>query len=128
MADLSFAVNDPLTAENFTIQRSEKGYFGSGGWSDQYTTIQGYGVVSIADDKTVDALPEADRIHEVISIHSELPLYVTRLATSDGGPATSDIVIYQGPSVAWGTYRVIKTRNYQSRGYWAALATRMAGS
>lgn len=128
MVDLTDVVNDADLGEPFTVQRSQGGYFGAGGWSDNYVSLNMFGIISIADDKTVDALPEADRIHEVITIRSAEPVYVTRLSANDGGPATSDIVIYQGPTAPWGTYRVIRRGNYASRGFWRATATRMAGA
>jgi hypothetical protein len=126
--DLSFVTNDPLDGETFVTERSQGGYYGAGGWSDNYVTMNLFGIISIADARDVEALPDADRVHEVISIHCEQRLYTTRLAAGDGGPATSDLVIYQGPNAPWGKYRVLPVKNYQSRGFWSALATRMAGA
>ena len=122
--DLSFAVNSPLLAENFTVMRSNGGSFGAGGWRDNYTTLAYYGVITPnGDPKEVEAIPEADRIHGVITINCELPLFVTRASGADGGPATSDIVQWNGDN-----YRVMKTHDYRSRGFWWAIAVRMAGA
>jgi hypothetical protein len=121
--DLSFAVNDPLTAESFQIQRSNGGYYGAGGWSDKFTTLNLYGRITLATAREIEALPEADRTHESIVVHCELPMYVTRLSANDGGPATSDIAIYHNQQ-----YRIVSTNNYASRGYWWAIAVRMMGA
>ena len=123
MADLSFAVNDPLTAETCQLQRSQGGYYGAGGWSDNYTTMNYYGVIRPATAREIEALPPADRVHEVIVIKGELPIYVTRRAPEAGGPATSDLIIYHGES-----YRVIRTRPNLNANFWTAWATRMAGA
>jgi hypothetical protein len=125
---LHSVVNNPMLAEAFQVQRSQGGYYGAGGWSDNYTTLNYFGIVSIADAKTVDALPEADRIHGAIVINSELPLYVTRLSAGDGGPATSDIIVYQGDSAPWGKYRVVNEGKYKSRGFWHTIAVWMTGA
>jgi hypothetical protein len=81
-------------------------------------------VISIASEKDIDSVPEADRVHEMIVINTVNPIYVTRAADASdtGGPATSDMVVWNNTN-----YRVIKVYNYQSRGYWWAIAGRMAG-
>ncbi len=121
MASLSFACNDPLTAEQFTVQRSQGGYYDAGGWSDQYTTLNYYGVIRPLAPKEVDMEMEADRVHGTIEIRCELPLYVTRVAPEIGGPATSDIVIWHNQN-----YRVVSAAPYD--GFWAAVAVRMEGA
>lgn len=125
--DLSYVTNDPLDGENFVVQRSQ-GWFSNDGWSEQYATLNYFGIVSIANPKTVEMLPDADRVNEVIVINCELPLYVTRLNAAEGGPATSDLVMYTGAVAPEGTYRVIQVHNYKRRGFFWALATRMAGA
>jgi hypothetical protein len=126
--DLSDAVLDQDTYEPFTVQRSQGGQFGPSGWVDKYTTLNKMGVISIASPREVAALPEGDRIHEAIVINCTDALFVTRTAGSTG-PATSDIVIWTGNDLApGGQYRVMKTHNYASRGYWWAIAVRMAGN
>jgi hypothetical protein len=120
--DLSLVVNDPDVAVVFVVERSQNGYFGAGGWSDNYTTLPYYGIVSSPTPTEIEALPEADRVHGSVVINCELPLYVTRLS-ADGGSATSDIVIYGGEK-----YRIVQTHDYSARGFWWAVAVRMPGA
>jgi hypothetical protein len=42
--------------------------------------------------------------------------------TSGDLSGTSDILVWQGIK-----YRVLAVRNYEQRGYWSAIAARMAG-
>ena len=121
--DLSFATNDPLVAEAFTVQRSQ-GSWGAGAWNDKFTSLGYYGIISIATAREIEALPEADRVHEAITINCEQPLYVTRIAgEGTSGPGTSDLIVWNGDQ-----YRVVRVENYQSRGMWYAIALRMIGS
>lgn len=121
--NLSFVTNSPALGQSFTVLRSQGGAFVLGKWTEPAPqTLNYFGVISIADARTVEALPEADRVHEMIVINCEQPLYLTR-ATGSTAPATSDQVVYQGEK-----YRVMKVHNYAQRGYWWALASRMAGA
>lgn len=123
--DLSDVCNDPDEAENFTVLRSQGGAFQSGKWTEPPPqTLNYYGTVSIASAKEVEALPEADRVHESIVINCELPLYVTR-AAGEGttGAGTSDVVVWNVDK-----YRIVKVHNYASRGYWWSIAVRMVGA
>jgi hypothetical protein len=124
--DLSFVVNDPLDAEQFQVLRSQGGAYGPGGWDDQYTTLNYYGIITPnGSPREVEAVPEADRVHGWITINCELPLYVTDAARGLQG-STSDLVLWsQGDGCL---YRVLKTHNYASRGYWWAVATRILGN
>jgi len=107
----------------FVVQRSNGGFYSAGAWSDQFSSLPYYGVVSIATPEELDALPDSDHVHAAIVINCELPLYVTRLSPMNGGPATSDLIVWNNEN-----YRIIQTHNYSSRGYWWAIAARMAGS
>ena len=120
--DLSFVVTDPLDGEAFTVQRSQGGFYGAGGWSDNYVTLNYFGIISIESPRVDDDQPSATRTHETIVINCELPLYVTRLSSQDEG-STSDLVVWHG-----GNYRVTATHDYSPRGYWWATAERMLGA
>jgi hypothetical protein len=120
--DLSEVLNDQDTCQTFTILRSQGGTFAAGGWQEPAPqSLSAYGVVSIADAKTIETVPESDEIHEAIVVNSVSPMYTTR-AGQIGGPATADKIVWNGE-----TYRVLKSHNYASRGYWWAIAGRMAG-
>ena len=121
--DLSDAVLDQDTCENFVVLRSQGGQFTAGGWTEgQPTSLAGFGVISIATPREVDALPEGDRIHGAIVINCTTPLFVTH-ASGQNGPGTSDIVIWKNEQ-----YRVMRAHNYSTRGYFWSIAVRMAGS
>jgi hypothetical protein len=123
--NLTDVVNDPDIAESFIILRSTGGSFGPGGWTEPSPIqLSVYGIVSIADAKTIATLPEADQISEAIVINTETPIFVTRVAgEGTSGPGTSDIVVWNGDK-----YRVAKVHNYDSRGYWWAVAVRLLGA
>jgi hypothetical protein len=117
--DLSEVVSDPDLAESFTITRNT-GAFGSGGWiPNAPTVIPAYGIVSVAKQADLDAIPEADKISEAMVFHSTQEMFITNAA----GSATSDTLQWQGTN-----YRVYSVANYSNRGYWKAIATKMAGS
>lgn len=120
---LDDVVNDPELAEQFIVLRSQGGAYIAGKWTEPTPQVLSYfGIVSIAEKKDVEALPEADRIHGAIVINCELPLYVTHV-NGTAGPGTSDLVQWNGEK-----YRVVNVRNYASRGYFWGIAVRMTGA
>lgn len=123
--DLREAINDPDIAESFDVLRSQGGSFQPGGWVEPAPqTIKCYGIISEASAREVKMLPEADRILDNITIHTETPLFVTRIPNAGTvGQGTSDIVIYEGDQ-----YRIMKVYNYSTRGFYWAIAVRMAGA
>jgi hypothetical protein len=117
--DLSSVVSDPDLAEPFQITRNT-GAFGLGGWiPGTPTVIPAYGIVSVAKQADLDAIPEADKISEAMVFHSTQEMFITNAA----GSATSDTLQWQGTN-----YRVYSVANYSNRGYWKAIATRLSGS
>lgn len=121
--DLSEVVEDPDLAEPFTIIRTS-GQFGAGGWlADTPQNITAFGVVSVATPKEIADLPvEADKIKEVRAFWSTTPMFVTNAVGVAAG-ATSDVLVWQGVQ-----YRVLALPDYSNRGYYKALAIRMAGN
>lgn len=120
--DLQDVVNDPDLAEPFTITRSS-GQFAAGGWTSASTTIQAFGVVTVAGAKQLDMIPEADRVHGSRVFICEQPMYVTSETRQDGQSGTSDILVWNDVK-----YRVHSVGNYNNRGgFYFAVATRMAG-
>jgi hypothetical protein len=119
LANLLDAVNNPDIAEPFQIQRNP-GIFAAGGWqAGQNVLIQAYGVVSVANARQLEMIPEADRVHGARVFHSSTPMYVT----SEDNGITADVLIYNGVS-----YRAMSMGNYANRdGYYEAVAVRMAG-
>lgn len=116
--DLSDVVGDPAMADPFTIERSQGG-FGRGGWiASPPLVIPGFGVVSVASGADLEALPEADRIHEARVFHTTQEI----LLPSADRNGLSDVLIYQGVR-----YRVVNSKDYSSRGFFWVIAVRMKG-
>ena len=115
--DLSEVADDSEMAESWSIIRSA-GAFGAGGWIQQSTTIPAYGVVTVAEAKDLEMVPEGDRVTEIRAFYTTQQLFVTNAQNNQ----TSDVLVWQGTK-----YRIIKEPDYNNRGYWKALATRMLG-
>lgn len=118
--ELQDVVNDPDLAEPFIIERSSGGQFVSGGWSEDTTEISVFGVVTVATEKQLESLPEADRVHGIRAFFLQCPIYVT----SEERGGTSDILVWNGVN-----YRVLQVAQFQNRGgFYCALAARMTGN
>jgi hypothetical protein len=119
MIDLSEVVEDSEMAEPFQILRPF-GQFAQGGWQVTSTqTINAFGIVSLATAKEIAMLPEADRVSEIRAFWTTTPMYVT-----DGTRGqTSDILLWSGTK-----YRIIGQPQYDTRGYYKALATRIVSN
>jgi hypothetical protein len=121
--DLQDVVNDPDLAEPFNIIRST-GSFVAGGWQDTKTVIPSWGVVTVATDKQIQMLPEADRVTATRMFFTEDQIFTTELHRPDGTSGTSDILEYGGHQ-----YRIWSLGLYDNRGgFYAALAQRMEGN
>jgi hypothetical protein len=118
---LQDAVTNPDLSEAFLIIRSV-GVFAVGGWQDTKTQIAAYGTVSVATQRELDSIPEADRVHAARVFHSTTAMYVTNASRADGTRGTSDLLAWRGDQ-----YRILAVRNYSQRGYFSAIAARMAG-
>lgn len=117
--DLSEVVEDPDMAEQFTIRRTT-GQFAAGGFAlNAPTDVPAYGVVSVATAKEIEAIPEGDRVNEIRAFWTTTQMFVTNLAGSE----VSDILIWQSTA-----YRILIQPDYDNRGYYKALATRMLGN
>lgn len=118
MIDVSEVVSDPDLCSSFTILRTT-GTFEAGGWvPNTPTVISAFGAVRNTSGKEVDMIPEADRIHESITIRTVTQIF----ETSEDLSQTSDIFQWQGDK-----YRLMNVKNYSEQGYWFALGVRMAG-
>ena len=120
---LSEIINDPDLAEAFTIIRSS-GSFASGGWRNVQTNIKSYGVIDNAQGQDLEMIPEGDRVLGAIVIHTEAPMYVSHEDPVDGvnSPGISDIVVWHGQQ-----WRLMHVSDRSNRGYYSAVAVRMAG-
>lgn len=58
------------------------------------STFNVTGVITIADSKTLQMLPEADRLSGAINVFTEKELYIT--SHQETGPYISDIIHFEG--------------------------------
>jgi len=118
---LGDVILDGEMVDTYQVSRS-KGKFVMGlGWqSEASSTFDVYGVVSAISGKDLQALPEADRIHQTRAFWSNVELFITHASAPAG---TSDLIIWRGDK-----YRIVTVGQYENRGYWKAIAVRMAGN
>lgn len=120
--DLSEAVLDPDLGECFSVTRQTtgSGIFVAGSFQPGPTTkLTFYGIVSVAEPKTLRQVPEGDRVEGSMQIISSQRLYQT-LASRD---ATSDVVTWKGDQ-----WRVQSSAPWVSWGFWISVISRMKGA
>ena len=128
MINMSELITDPDFAQPITIFR-QHGRWVKGKWTvSPETTLLTYGVVTVANVRDVDQLPEADRIKGMMAFHttSEFPIFVTHIVNGessfpDGG--TSDQLMWRGERC-----RILQVYPYNDYGYTKALGARMVGA
>ena len=108
-------ISDPdlVAPQQYVILRST-GAWVAGGFQSTVSTIQQFGPVQQASNKEVAMLPEADRVSEVRSFWSTVPIYTTNTT------GASDILVYADVQ-----HRVLQTYYEDGSGYWKALATQL---
>jgi hypothetical protein len=120
MIDMSVVLNNPDLCQAFTAQRSS-GFFVAGRFVSTSTDVPLYGSVQVADPKTLEQVPEADRVTGAIAVYTTSPLYETSTGDNEG---LSDILLHGGQQ-----YRVAKIWNWlSSGGFVKAYAVRIKGS
>jgi hypothetical protein len=112
-------VVDSQLAETYDILRSNGGNFAPGGFKDSKQQIPNYGIVTPASSKDLSMLPEGDEIHEARAFYSNIELFETNASNTQ----VSDILQWGGNN-----YRILKVLDQSNRGFWKAIAVRMAGS
>lgn len=106
--------------QTFTVLRSVGGDWVNGRWVEATpTTITMNGVVEVAQEKDLRALPEGDRVQGMMVFHSPSQMYVTRGGTDQG---TSDIVVWKGQQ-----WRLKSVWDYSDYGFYKAIGERIIG-
>lgn len=119
MINLSEVITDPDLSQGFTILRSN-GAWTNGVWIEGTpTAIGAAGVISVAKEKELRVLPEADRPESAMVFHATVPIYVSRVSPA---PATADLLVWNGEN-----YRTLYVWPYGDYGFYKAIAVRMAG-
>jgi len=115
MISVREVVSDPdmIAPQPWFILRSD-GTFVAGGYKTVVSSILMFGPVQQASLKEITMLPEADRIGNIRSFWSTVPIYTTNTT------GASDILVYADVQ-----HRVLQTYYEDGSGYWKALATQL---
>lgn len=119
MLDMSAVLFNPDLCQPFTAQRSS-GSFVAGRFVGTATTVSFFGPVQVADAKTLQQVPEGDRVTGAMVFWSTTPIYETRTGDNEG---VSDILIHHDQQ-----YRVVKVWNWSDSGFFKAYAVRIKGA
>ena len=127
MIDVSEVITDPDLAQSYTVLRST-GSFVKGLWTeDTPTSITMTGVITVANDRELDQIPEGDRIKGAMVFHSTQVLYTTRVGTNESRKATrsgiSDKIVWRGEQ-----YKVLNVSPYIDYGFYKAIGERIKGN
>jgi hypothetical protein len=106
-------------SQPFVIQRASAGTFVAGGYQQGEQNIPAYGAITVAKERDLKQVPEADRVEG-----SMLFLSVTEIKLTHGGTGagTSDLIVWRGD-----IYRIAKVWPYADYGFWRALGVRTSG-
>ncbi|NRQ51984.1 hypothetical protein [Brevibacillus sp. HD1.4A] len=115
MINISEVITDPDFAQTFKAYRRNNEWVG-GRPQETELEISMLGVVTVADAKTLEQIPEGDRVTGLMCFYATVPIYTTR---EEG---TSDQLEWRGER-----YRVKQVFPYADYGYYKAVAERMAG-
>jgi hypothetical protein len=115
--DVSEVITDPDFAQPFSILRTT-GSFGEGGWiPNASTSIPTYGVITVANEKELDQIPEGDRIKGAMIFHT-----VTEIRTTNVG-GISDQIEWNGD-----LYKIYQVAPWKDYGYYRAIGSRLTGN
>lgn len=116
MINVSEVITDPDFAQTYVVYR-QSGEWVRGSWqASAEKQLRITGVITVADAKTLEQLPEGDRVTGLMCFYAIQELFQTR---EEG---TSDQIEWRGER-----YRVKQVFPYGDYGYWKAVGQRMAG-
>lgn len=115
MINVSEVITDPDFAQTFLVHRRTNEWVG-GRPDETETELTMLGVITVADAKTLEQLPEGDRVTGLMCFYSTVPIFTTN---EEG---TADQLEWRGER-----YRVKRVFPYGDYGYYKAVAERMAG-
>lgn len=117
MINVSEVITDPDFAQPYMVYR-QFGEWERGHWkSADEKRIRVTGVVTVADAKTLEQLPEGDRITGLMCFYATQELFETR---EEG---ISDQIEWRGER-----YKVKRVFPYGDYGYYKAVGERMTGA
>jgi hypothetical protein len=125
MLDMSSIVLDPTFAQTFTVYRKTGDWAANGEFVVTENSMTMVGVISIANAKQIEFVPEGDRIGGEIAIHTTQILYNSRSADETETPikeaGLSDEIDWHGDR-----YKIYQVNEYSDYGYYFAIGQRKA--
>ena len=125
MLDMSSIVLDPTFSQTFTVYRKTGDWAPNGEFVVTENPITMIGVISIANAKQIEFIPEGDRIGGEIAIHTTQILYNSRSADETETPikeaGLSDEIEWHGDR-----YKIYQVNEYSDYGYFFAIGQRKA--
>lgn len=121
MINVSFLITDPAFAQTIKVYRKTGDWAPNGEFVITENEIQMTGVISIANAKQIEFIPEGDRIGGEIAIHTLEALYNSRNATETEQAGVSDEILWHGDR-----YKIYQVNEYSDYGYYFAIGQRKA--
>lgn len=125
MIDMSSIIYDPAFAQSIKVYRKTGDWAANGEFVTTETLITMIGVISIANAKQIEFVPEGDRIGGEIAIHTTQILYNSRSADETETPikeaGLSDEIEWHGDR-----YKIYQVNEYSDYGYYFAIGQRKA--
>jgi hypothetical protein len=124
-------MNDADFVQDFQVIRTDPstGQFTPGGFDVQATTIPMRGISEVAQPRTLQMVPEGDRVLGSRTFWSKDPIYETEATNTNDTTVDptqgriSDVILYHGEQ-----WKVVHVWGWQDEGYYKALAVRMRGN
>jgi hypothetical protein len=91
-------------------------------WVSSAAPVDGFGVITVAEARDLEMVPQGDIVHGAMVFHSAQPLYGTHADSTRAG-ASSDILVWRGLY-----FRVLSVTQLVDYGFWRAVATRLSAS
>jgi hypothetical protein len=125
MLDMSSIISDPAFAQSIKVWRKTGDWQPNGEFATREDPITVIGVISIANAKQIEFMPEGDRIGGEIAIHTTQILYNSRSADETETPqkeaGLSDEIEWHGDR-----YKIYQVNEYSDYGYYFAIGQRKA--
>ena len=118
MINLSRVCIDPRLSQKFTIFRKMGEYNEYGEFKQSETEINAIGIVSTAKGKTLEMIPEGDRVTGMMVFITTEPLYQTH--NDNYWKGTSDEILWHNVR-----YRLLEVRDNSAYGFYKGIGTRM---
>jgi hypothetical protein len=120
MINLRKVILHKAFVQEYIVYRSS-GSFINGRWTENTPVqIPMSGVVSVVNEKELNALPEGDRIKGAMRFHSTEEILLTRSGEVKG---TSDSILWNGQF-----WRIFNVSDYSDYGYYRAYGERIKGN